>query len=113
MVATGSSDATARLWDVASGKQLAILHGHSDDIQTAAFSPDGSILVTASDDKTTRLWRIFPDKQSLIDRARAISHGELTPEQQQSYYLVVAPNATLERPMGERVLEFVRNATGL
>jgi WD40 repeat protein len=46
---------TARIWDVASAKEIAILRGHDDAVYSAAFSPDGSRIVTASDDKTARI----------------------------------------------------------
>jgi predicted NACHT family NTPase len=55
-VATASYDRTARLWDAASGKQLAVLKGHTDSVRSIAFSPDGSRLATASHDGTARLW---------------------------------------------------------
>ena len=35
---------------------LAVLSGHGDRIDSAAYSPDGSRIVTASDDKTARIW---------------------------------------------------------
>jgi tetratricopeptide (TPR) repeat protein len=36
--------------------QLAVLAGHQDGVNTAAFSPDGSRIVTASVDKAARIW---------------------------------------------------------
>jgi serine/threonine protein kinase len=36
--------------------QLAVLSGHGDIVFSAAYSPDGSRIVTASDDKTARVW---------------------------------------------------------
>src|SRR5262249_27905045 len=43
-----------KLWDAASGEQIAkFIHAGLKD---AAFSPDGTRIVTASDDHTARLW---------------------------------------------------------
>jgi WD40 repeat protein/tRNA A-37 threonylcarbamoyl transferase component Bud32 len=36
--------------------QLAVLSGHADQVRSAAYSPDGSRIVTASWDKTARIW---------------------------------------------------------
>jgi hypothetical protein len=55
-VVTASVDNTARLWDAATGKQIAVLRGHEDNVQSAVFSPDGTRVVTACADKTARLW---------------------------------------------------------
>jgi WD40 repeat protein len=55
-VLTASADRTARLWDVASGKEMAVLRGHEDEVRSAVFSTDGARVLTASKDKTARLW---------------------------------------------------------
>lgn len=49
---------TARIWDVATGKELAELRGHKKSVIAAAFSPDGQRIVTASADGTARVWDI-------------------------------------------------------
>jgi RNA polymerase sigma factor (sigma-70 family) len=45
-----------RLWNTADGKELRQLAGHTDWVNTLAFSPDGKTLVSGSDDKTVRCW---------------------------------------------------------
>ena len=62
-IVTASSDNTARIWDAATGKQIAVLQGHTGWVQSAAFSPDGRRIVTASDDNTARLWDAATGKQ--------------------------------------------------
>ena len=60
------TDKVARLWDAATGKQLAVLRGHQARIWTAAFSADSTHLVTASDDATARVWEIPGGRQSAV-----------------------------------------------
>ena len=55
-IVTTSSDKTARIWDVATAKEIAVLRGHEGSVSSATFSPDGSRVVTASWDKTARIW---------------------------------------------------------
>ncbi len=58
-IASGSRDKTVRLWDVTSGKIKAILIGHTHDVSSVAFSPDGSTLASGGSwDETVRLWDV-------------------------------------------------------
>ena len=54
-VVTASNDATARLWDAASGKAIGESMKHENRVNSAQFSPDGQRVVTASG-WTVRLW---------------------------------------------------------
>jgi WD40 repeat protein len=56
VLATAGKDRTVRLWDPATGRELAVLAGHEDEVNWATFSPDGGTLATASDDGTVKLW---------------------------------------------------------
>ena len=54
----------------------------------AAFSPDGTQVVTASADHTARIWSIFTiEVQALIDRARGMLRRELTAEERKEFFL--------------------------
>jgi WD40 repeat protein len=48
---------TLRLWDIASGQQIgAPLTGHTDNVRSVAFSPDGSKIISGSGDASIRVW---------------------------------------------------------
>ena len=64
---TASDDTTARVWDAATGKAIAVLSGHDDLVWSAAFSPDGAKVVTASNDKTARVWEVATGKKRSRD----------------------------------------------
>jgi hypothetical protein len=54
-VLTGG-DATARLWDAATGQARGQPLRHEGPVLRVAYSPDGRTLLTVSYDKTARLW---------------------------------------------------------
>jgi hypothetical protein len=49
-------EGTIRLWDVASGKELARFEGHESSISGLAFFPDGTKLASSSWDTTVLVW---------------------------------------------------------
>jgi WD40 repeat protein len=55
-ILSGSSDRTAKIWEVKTGKELKTFSGHSDKITSVCFSPDNRSIFTASSDKTIKQW---------------------------------------------------------
>jgi WD40 repeat protein len=69
-VVTASSDNTARIWDAATGKEIAVLV-HSNQLRFVAFSPDGARIVTVEAmDGTAHIWDVHTammSAKSLVD----------------------------------------------
>jgi WD40 repeat protein len=60
LVLTASLDRTARLWDLGTGKKLAVF-SHNQAVSNARFSTDGSRILTYSEqDGSARLWGVEP-----------------------------------------------------
>jgi hypothetical protein len=55
-IASASSDASIKLWDVETGKEIRSLLGHSAGIEGLAFSRDGRTILSEAGDVTARLW---------------------------------------------------------
>jgi WD40 repeat protein/serine/threonine protein kinase len=55
-LAEGCGNGTITLWDVATGREIRTLTGHSAHIPALAFSSDGKMLASASADRTASLW---------------------------------------------------------
>ncbi|MDE0017395.1 MAG: hypothetical protein OXU51_14520 [Candidatus Poribacteria bacterium] len=56
----GIKKVAIRLWNVASGENIATFRGHPTDIQCLAFSPDGTILASGGYGGTIMLWDVKP-----------------------------------------------------
>jgi WD40 repeat protein len=56
--ATGGSDETVRLWDVATGQEQAILRCPGVSAGALAFSPDGRALAAGGFEPEVRVWDV-------------------------------------------------------
>jgi WD40 repeat protein len=72
LLVTGANG-KAEVWEVPSGRRVAVLLGHTGPVLAVAFSADGKLLATAGFDGTTRLW------DSSNWRGLAVLHGHEGP----------------------------------
>jgi DNA-binding beta-propeller fold protein YncE len=87
-VVSGSDDGTARVWEAASGKEIARMT-HDSWVTSVAFSPDGKYVVSGSRDSTARAWAW--QAEDLITNTCAVMPRNLTLAEWQLYVGVDVP----------------------
>ncbi len=55
-VASGSDDATIKIWEAETGRVRLTLKGHLREVRCLAFSPDGRHLASGASDNTVKVW---------------------------------------------------------
>ncbi len=55
-----------KVWNTTGGKDAFTLRGHTDDVNSVAFSPDGTRIVTASYDATAKVWAVASDHLEVL-----------------------------------------------
>ena len=103
-IATGSEDATARLWDPVSAEPLCPSLEHGGPIKAIRYSHDGKTLATASEDQTARLW----------NAASGLVRGEVMHHRGPVTSLAFTPeNKTLVTASSDGMVRLWDGATGL
>jgi len=57
-IVVGLKEGDILILDAITGSQMAVLSGHTDTVESLAFSSDGISLVSGSNDKTVKLWDV-------------------------------------------------------
>ena len=58
LLASGSVDATIKLWEIPAGRELATLRGHVEEATDVAFSPDGKTLASLGTQHSIKFWNV-------------------------------------------------------
>ena len=71
-----------RLWDAGTGEHRDTLEGHTDLVNSVAFSPDGNNLASGSWDRRIRLWDAATGKllQTLEGHTAYVSSVAFSPD---------------------------------
>ncbi|WNG24253.1 hypothetical protein F0U62_09645 [Cystobacter fuscus] len=81
------------------GQRLGILQGHQDIVNSTAFSPDGTLVLTASNDGTARLWNAKdtwqPPRILNVNKKKAVTSAIFSPDGSLILTIPDGPNARL------------------
>jgi hypothetical protein len=69
-LATGGGDGTAKVWDVAGGRELLTFKGHTGTVRSVSWSPDGTRLATGSADGA-KVWDVAGGRELLTLKGQA------------------------------------------
>ncbi len=121
-VATASSDATARIWQLVSHTSHAVLKGHRGRVADLQFSPDGRLLATVGSDHLVRLWTVPEGKPAGVLKGHQASLDAVAFSQDGKRLASTADNGVIriwrvrdrkqlhkiQAPRGQELLAFVR-----
>ena len=79
-LASGGGDDAVHLWDVATGREVQVIAGHTAEVRRLEWSQDGARLATASDDATARIVVIrAPNDVTVLHHDAHVNYVALDP----------------------------------
>ena len=113
IIATGSADMTARLWDAATGAHIAVLHGENGGVTALSFSSNGLTLATGYFDGPIKLWSVRAKAEMApFYPHNNIVHSVLFSPEPEGRTLVSASYDGTARLWSARSLEEIDSSTG-
>jgi WD40 repeat protein len=76
LLALAGPDGSVHVWDVLTGKELALFKGHPVRVNALAFAPDGKTLASAGDDTIALIWDVTRIARP-APAAKALKPGDL------------------------------------
>lgn len=71
LVAGNDTSGTIRVWEIATGRLVASLEGHTQPVGCLAFSSDGTRLASGSFDATVKVWDFAARKELIVYRGHS------------------------------------------
>jgi WD40 repeat protein len=89
VIASAGADGTIRVWHWQTENESVVLGQHNEGMNSVAFSPDGTKVVSDGADNTVRVWecaicRLITDEDLLKMVASRITR-ELTPDERMTF----------------------------
>lgn len=83
LVATGSQDHTAKIWNTSDLSLLGVLRGHKKGVWCVKFSPVDLVIATSSSDETIRIWslvdytclKVFQGHEATVLQVQFLTRG--------------------------------------
>jgi hypothetical protein len=69
LLALAGPGGSVQIWDVLTGKELAVFKGHTAPVNALAFGPSGKTLASASEDATALVW----DLTKVLGRSKSVT----------------------------------------
>ncbi len=100
IVTAGGVDGIVRIWQADGSGQPMTLSGHEGMVTWAAFSEDGSRVISTSEDGTARIWRT--GWRELVSYLRSLTSASLTAEERMIYLGESESDARAAYEVGEK-----------